>query len=95
MRDKEITPTKEDTIENEYGIFPLIYCDTWELNNGKYGLKFHCKYCKREHKHGIGHGHRGAHCSNPDSPYRETGYYIVCKTKGECNCESQLWKKEE
>jgi hypothetical protein len=83
MKDKEIIPAPENTIKDGAGqIFPAIYCDIWE-----FGLKFYCKYCKREHKHGVGHGHRVAHCSNPDSPYLKTGYYLVCKTKGECNCE--------
>lgn len=42
-----------------------------------------CPYCRLEHIHGReddapGAGsHKGAHCMNPDSPLRKTGYVIM------------------
>lgn len=36
-----------------------------------------CPYCRREHIHGNGPGHRVAHCLNPHSPFLESGYFIA------------------
>ncbi len=38
--------------------------------------EFDCPYCKRPHRHGALDGHRVAHCNSPDSPLRETGYWL-------------------
>ena len=38
-------------------------------------LRFFCRYCDRYHYHGA--GHRVAHCSVEDSPYRDTGYVLI------------------
>lgn len=35
-----------------------------------------CPHCKTFHTHGIGPGHRQAHCGS-DSPFKKTGYYLV------------------
>lgn len=35
-----------------------------------------CPFCKKFHHHGIGEGHRIAHCSNEESPFNQTGYVI-------------------
>ena len=43
----------------------------------KGNLQFWCEYCCNEHYHGKPLGHRVAHCSNPVSPFRETGYVLV------------------
>lgn len=37
---------------------------------------FPCKYCKKWHRHGPFEGHRVAHCTSIESPYRETGYIL-------------------
>ena len=40
---------------------------------------FYCQYCKRKHFHGYLEeelSHRVTHCINPDSPYKQTGYYL-------------------
>jgi hypothetical protein len=41
-------------------------------------LTFWCDYCKREHLHGMGNGHRVAHCSSSSTttPFHKTGYYL-------------------
>ena len=39
------------------------------------GLRVWCAWCRRWHLHGIGYGHRAAHCS-PPSPYTESGYVL-------------------
>jgi len=49
-----------------------------------------CIYCGAWHHHGGGDGHRAAHCSHPDSPYRETGYVLrqvglVCRDTSRCD----------
>lgn len=35
-----------------------------------------CKYCEVWHEHGIGEGHREAHCHEP-TPYVRTGYNLA------------------
>jgi hypothetical protein len=50
-------------------------------------LTFYCEYCKKEHLHGRGNGHRAAHCFyvrygaygkkiETHSPFLEGGYYL-------------------
>lgn len=35
-----------------------------------------CDFCSRWHYHGNGDGHRVAHCTTVNSPYRKTGYIL-------------------
>lgn len=42
------------------------------------GWRFYCAYCRRWHLHGEDLGHRVAHCSALDSPFRKTGYFLAC-----------------
>jgi hypothetical protein len=49
-------------------------------------VRFFCDYCKQYHRHGVPGGlseneHRLAHCTNPDSPYRKTGYILKLAEK--------------
>lgn len=46
---------------------------------------FYCPFCDKFHKHGAvsptgkhntKYGHRGAHCSNDNSPFNENGYML-------------------
>ena len=53
---------------------PTILCE--ERDDGVKGLQFFCEYCGEIHRHGIGEGHRVAHCSNPHSPYKKDGYIL-------------------
>lgn len=39
-------------------------------------LTFYCDYCRTNHFHGLGGGHRGAHCHVPTSPYLKRGYVL-------------------
>lgn len=39
-------------------------------------LSVWCPFCKCWHHHGAGEGHRVAHCTNLDSPFRESGYIV-------------------
>lgn len=41
------------------------------------GWQFYCRYCRRNHLHGEGLGHRQAHCSDPNSPYKLSGYILT------------------
>lgn len=37
-----------------------------------------CPYCRKWHYHGLGEGHRIAHCnSGSKSPFEKTGYILV------------------
>ncbi len=42
-----------------------------------------CDHCRQAHWHGIGggSGHRAAHCLDPASPYRLTGYLLKVAPK--------------
>jgi hypothetical protein len=42
----------------------------------KGGFIFWCPFCNCWHRHGVGKGHRVAHCTNPVSPFNETGYIL-------------------
>jgi hypothetical protein len=42
--------------------------------------RFYCPNCKKEHHHGIGPGHRIAHCSK--GPFKKTGYFLVLNEEG-------------
>jgi hypothetical protein len=55
-------------------------------------VSFWCPFCLRYHYHGTGgepsrkggflnYGHRVAHCQNPDSPFKESGYYLKAKPR--------------
>lgn len=35
-----------------------------------------CPFCACYHVHGDGPGHRVAHCNDPASPFRNTGYVL-------------------
>jgi hypothetical protein len=41
---------------------------------------FYCSHCKKIHKHGLGNGHRSAHCNKENSPFEITGYSLEVKT---------------
>ena len=68
-----------------------------------YGFAFWCPYCHEFHYHGWTDtslrkrtdGHRVAHCSNMDSPYRETGYFLVRFKRKELEEFSKLVYSEE
>jgi hypothetical protein len=47
----------------------------WPSPDGKQ-WKVWCPHCRRYHFHGPPAGHRVAHCTRPDSPFRGTGYFI-------------------
>ena len=57
---------------------PIILAETRDdyLN----GLKFYCRFCRRDHLHGSFEGHRIAHCDSKKSPYYNTGYILVRKS---------------
>ena len=53
-------------------------------------LRVDCDYCKKQHIHGLTDdllagqkSHRSAHCPDPDSPYKKSGYYIQIAIKKE------------
>ncbi|MFI5282473.1 MAG: hypothetical protein ACHQ0J_05020 [Candidatus Dormibacterales bacterium] len=47
------------------------------------GWRVWCPHCRVYHHHGAGGGHRRAHCTDPKSPYRETGYVVISKAKAQ------------
>ncbi len=41
------------------------------------GIAVWCPFCKLYHQHGVGDGHRAAHCdSGKGSPFNSSGYII-------------------
>jgi hypothetical protein len=40
-------------------------------------LIVYCEHCRDYHFHGVGDGHRIAHCHVESSPYRQTGYTLI------------------
>jgi len=73
-RRHEPIPHKETVILGYYKNTPIIKAVPEE---GTGFLTFYCQYCKREHLHGRGDGHRVAHCTwESNSPFRETGYFL-------------------
>ena len=64
-------------LEKEYPVFKCF-----PREDGIYFLQFWCPYCKKWHRHGMGSGHRVAHCGE-ETPLRERGYIIEPYTKGE------------
>lgn len=36
-----------------------------------------CPHCKKPHWHGMPPGNRVAHCDQPESPYKVTGYVLA------------------
>lgn len=44
-----------------------------------------CPYCKEIHHHGSGEGHRSAHCTSQESPYKQSGYILKKATKKQLN----------
>ncbi|MFS0766184.1 hypothetical protein [Peribacillus phoenicis] len=46
-----------------------------ERGNAGY-LAVWCPYCVEFHLHGREEGHVVAHCTNEDSPFNKTGYYL-------------------
>jgi len=54
---------------------PIIEC--WIID--EIHVSFYCPYCKKNHLHGIGDGHRCSHCSNQKSEFKELGYILKCK----------------
>ena len=58
------------------GIYPIIQARPEDKTGF---LTFYCEYCKQEHLHGEGTGHRVAHCHYTDqsqSPFLEHGYIL-------------------
>lgn len=60
---------------------PIVKCLPSPICLG--GMVFWCPFCKTHHMHGRGNGHRNQHCSDPDSPFRKTGYELKMYPKAE------------
>lgn len=57
-----------------YGaVAPVIVCERTERGD----WRFWCPHCRRFHYHGVARGHRIAHCTDPRSPFKETGYVLA------------------
>jgi hypothetical protein len=57
-------------ISNRYKV-PII--NATRTKHGK--LKFYCQHCFQWHYHGLGNGHRLAHCVKPNGPFKR-GYIL-------------------
>jgi len=58
-------------------IIPIILCKEREDINLRGAMKFYCPYCRKNHCHGTGEGHRIAHCHNEKSLFERHGYIIT------------------
>lgn len=78
-------------IEKEYPVIKALPHP--ELHGA---FMFWCPFCKKWHTHGIGEGHRCAHCHHKDSPFDKTGYIIKKMTKVELRrlYSTLKWLKE-
>ena len=47
-----------------------------------------CPYCSKWHFHGKKDGMRVAHCINPYSPFKKTGYIIKLATRNDLDFKS-------
>jgi hypothetical protein len=57
---------------------PVVSCLEYASPESEAQLwRFECRYCHEWHYHGVGEGHREAHCTNPASPYCITGYNLI------------------
>jgi phage terminase large subunit GpA-like protein len=61
---------------------PVIVCTTGSdapyRHQAEFGTwKFKCSHCGESHHHGAGEGFRSANCSDPTSPYHDSGYYVL------------------
>jgi len=55
-------------------VIPVLMA--WDWGDGIHCITW-CEHCRRYHWHGLGDGHRWAHCSHPpETPFMETGYII-------------------
>lgn len=77
-------------IEKKNPKIPVIMCLPREIMGGRAdGMKFWCPYCKMWHLHGMGNGHRTAHCCDTngsrsfEKPFYEHGYIIKMIPKKE------------
>lgn len=55
----------------------VILCEERTDTNLVGAMKFYCDFCKKDHIHGIGEGHRLQHCFDVDSPFDQVGYIIT------------------
>ena len=55
---------------------PFILAKYRKANNAELYV-FYCDYCKKQHTHGAGDGHRAAHCSSEHSGFTRKGYHLV------------------
>jgi hypothetical protein len=55
---------------------PVVKCRVRKCSDGRTEWKFWCPFCRCEHTHGAGPGHRGAHCHDAQSPFLDGGYIL-------------------
>jgi len=60
---------------------PALWGRLFTFVSGRQGLKVWCPYCEKEHVHGFGYGHRGAHCTSTYG-FSRTGYYVIAAPTG-------------
>ncbi len=87
-------PSKNTIILGYENNIPVILCEERTDLPFDEAMKFYCDFCKKYHFHGLGEGHRIAHCHNDKSPFNEKGYIITLnkdyfKTKEERKCMSK------
>ncbi len=56
---------------------PIMHAEEVTDAGGKCAWRFWCDHCQAHHYHGIGFGHREAHCEVLGSPYHRGGYNLA------------------
>lgn len=72
LSDEDFIETSETVSGGEFPCLTAI-----KIGNSLYSW---CKYCERWHIHGLGDGHRVAHCHS-NTPYNKRGYILKERTK--------------
>lgn len=62
------------------GAIPVL--GAWVSPSG-YCWNVWCCWCRSIHSHAPEPGHRVEHCFEPESPYRDTGYYLELIADGD------------
>ena len=60
--------------KNKSILIPIVECLLYRNS-----FVFYCQYCKTLHSHGPRPGLRSAHCTNRNSKFIQTGYFLQLK----------------
>ena len=62
---------------------PRFICRRVHLGGGEWRFRFECPFCRRTHTHGAAEGLRAPHCHDSNSPYNDSGYWLLAPERTE------------